>query len=1007
MKRSTAFQGADHKTSRPDRVKLTITRWLGLGVGLTIMGLPVHARDVPFRLAQEVPGRDLAELHTVDYDRDGTLDILGTESGLGRTAVYLLSGPPPWTENLFPEQTFNVDSADAMAIGDLNGDGYLEMVMGGIWSGRVPQVLARGITIDDMLVDNLKLADLDGDGDLDILGGGVTGHVDGRTMGQVGWWENSGRWTNDWTRHTLAELETTNIECEAADLDGDGDLDIIAGTSSIHGSKLIWWENISGRATNWLSHVIDTNQPAYYEPQAIDLDLDGDLDLVVAHPLSPGFSVWKNTAAQFRLAATFTSTGSLTAGDFDLDGDLDLFLAPFRGTELAWFENQRGDLTSWTYHSLPRAVDNVLGQACVGDFDRDGDLDVLYRVTGNLRYWLENELIHRNAIFPQKYVISDSFNGAECVRLADVNGDGRIDVIGSAYGAGDIKVWLNLDPLHNLWWTRTVTTNFSGVEAVYPADLDGDGDVDILGASLTSDSIRWWENDGDILPSWTDHLLASGFNGAHDVVAADLDRDGDLDVAAVAYFGNQVAWWENDGTPRNGGWKMQVVSDSYLGANAIALTDMNRDGLPDILATSWVNGQIRCWRNEEVGFKRTFVAEFVSDDFDGVRAIQTADINRDGRPDVVAAAYKLGKIRWWDRSSTASYTMHVLGTNTFAGANDVCPADLDQDGDVDLVGAFLVDGHLRWWENLDGSGTQWKLHTEEIDFPSGASVRAADLDQDGDLDLVAAAEGTTDQIAWWPNQGGQCGLRPTVIGPDSIGDGQRAAILAVDTSHNGRVGDHAMELAGLELEFEIAPGRAMTQVEWNRLFASVAIYRDDGNGTWGIEDTPVQSYASPTVSGGIAVLSLDDGRPSASIPATADRRFFVVLETTANAHAQSPNQFRLSYGPTTSHSAEDRENDLPLLEQLSIGVTSAWYTVSAFPTLRILSVTRLPDGNWGLQWNSLGADYAYTIEYSALSPGIPWRNIPWVEWPITRTNYVVTQVLPDAARVFFRIKASR
>jgi len=74
-------------------------------------------------------------------------------------------------------------------------------------------------------------------------------------------------------------------------------------------------------------------------------------------------------------------------------------------------------------------------------------------------------------------------------------------------------------------------------------DLDGDGDVDVLGAAIDSDEVAWWENDGQ--QGFVKHTVASDFEGATHVQAADIDRDGDLDILGTAQFGNQITWFEN------------------------------------------------------------------------------------------------------------------------------------------------------------------------------------------------------------------------------------------------------------------------------------------------------------------------------------------------------------------------------------------------------------------------------------------------------------------------------
>jgi hypothetical protein len=977
-------------------------------VTLVGSGPSVTGRELSFAAPQAITNTVglTGDLQAGDWTRDGDLDVIGRYPPVyGHTMAVRLEGPAPWTAPTLQElNLFSYNGIDTMAM--VNDRGHIGLAVCGWWRDFFTEIQWYGMTIARAYVDKLVGADMDGDGDIDLMGGGAYEHVGDKLISRVRWWENEGLGRDYWTEHTVADRETTNLECEAADLDGDGDLDIVGGVSSTQAS-LEWWENLDRHGTEWRAHIIDTNRPASYDPIAVDLDLDGDLDLVTTHPIAPGVSVWQNTNGRFTLAAAFGDDGHVTVGDLDGDGDPDLVFAAFRGTELAWYENNRGALDTWTKHPLVTTPDALGGHAPVGDFDRDGDLDIVYYVEDTGLFWLENQTIGRNATFPQKQVIRKSVNGAECVQAADFNRDGLVDLVGSAFSEGSIKVWLNLDPAHNLWLERKVTDAFSGVEAVFPADLDNDGDLDILGASFTSDAVRWWENDGSNPPSWTEHAIAEDFNGAHDVCAGDIDRDGDLDVVAVAYFDNQVAWWSNDGSPRDGGWVFHSVSDTFLGANSVTLADMDDDGLLDIVASAWVSDQVLWWRNVESDGKRIFEARRIADQFLGARSVAAADLNGNGKLDLIAAAFTLGRICWWEYTpGTADWPMHQVNNNDFPGANDVCPADLDNDGDVDLVGAFMTEGKILWWENVNSLGTEWLAHTSEMVFPSAAAVCAADIDQDGDLDLFAAAEGTTDQMAWWANRGGQYALRGQLTGLQSVCAAQKIALLSVDAQHNGRSGNHPMELVRLQLLFEDASGLPLSTAQWNQRFQAITIYRDDGNGQFGIEDTPVRTFA-PTLNQGVATLEIEDGRPSASVVAARTVRFHIAFTTAPSVPPPAESRFRCTYLGSETASAEDQVTDLPLLPEFCSAVATPVYQISTLPLLRIQSISRAPSGDVSLSWNSLGIDYRYTVEYSTLAATPSWKPVPWVSWPILATNWTDTEVLPGASRIFYRVKAER
>ena len=144
-----------------------------------------------------------------------------------------------------------------------------------------------------------------------------------------------------------------------------------------------------------------------------------------------------------------------------------------------------------------------------------------------------------------EHTIAVHFLSAACVYAADVDGDGDMDVLGAAAGASDITWWEN-DGEQN-FTEHTIEVIFHWANSVYAADLDDDGDMDVLGSSYNDDEITWWENDG--AQNFTEHTIAEDYDRACSVYAADIDGDGDMDVLGTAIHANEITWWESDLDP--------------------------------------------------------------------------------------------------------------------------------------------------------------------------------------------------------------------------------------------------------------------------------------------------------------------------------------------------------------------------------------------------------------------------------------------------------------------------
>ena len=364
--------------------------------------------------------------------------------------------------------------------------------------------------------------------------------------------------------HLIADEYTYAFGIAAVDLDRDGDLDLTSADARPNNS-LYWFENDG--VGNFKRHFIQRNDPERLERHAVgDLDRDGHPDVVIVKNLR-GHLLW------------FRNSGTPT------DGKL-------------W---GRQVITS----QLPGAYDVALA-----DLDADGDLDVVassWRL-GNQFAWFENDLQAGGGEW-KKYLIEANIAETRTIRAADFDADGDIDLLGTASRA-DQTVWYENAgrPTSSGWKKHIVDQRSPHPIHGEPADMDGDGDMDVvmaLGMQADHDEknthqVAWYENNGR--PGggpWKKHVIASLFTDGFEAVAADLDADGDLDVVATCErISGRIAWFENHGDPK-GRWTMHSLKDNWPRANQVIIEDLNGDGRPDIAAVAERGSlEFRWWRNE-------------------------------------------------------------------------------------------------------------------------------------------------------------------------------------------------------------------------------------------------------------------------------------------------------------------------------------------------------------------------------------------------------------------------
>ncbi|MEW8315037.1 MAG: FG-GAP-like repeat-containing protein [Candidatus Thiodiazotropha endolucinida] len=374
------------------------------------------------------------------------------------------------------------------------------------------------------------------------------------------------------TAHTITSAANGAASVTTVDMDGDGDLDVVS--ASQNDNKIAWYENDGGQ--NFTAHTISTAASGAFAVTTADVDGDGDMDVLSASITDDKIAWYENDGNENFTAHTITLSAdiaaSVAAADVDGDGDIDVLSASVGDDRVVWYENDGNE--NFTTRTI---TSSAVGASFVTtvDLDEDGDLDVLSTSTYDNRVaWYEND---GNENFTT-HTVTTSATEARQVIAADVDGDGDLDLL-SASRSSDKLAWYENDGFEN-FTLHTITAAAGPVSAVAAADIDGDGDLDVISASYTDDNVVWFENDGS--ENFTANTIASVTGEAFSVAVADMDGDGDVDVLATDDAADAVTWYENvmsvttlDGAPtfvENGA---AVVLDADVNVSDAELDALN------------------------------------------------------------------------------------------------------------------------------------------------------------------------------------------------------------------------------------------------------------------------------------------------------------------------------------------------------------------------------------------------------------------------------------------------
>ena len=347
----------------------------------------------------------------------------------------------------------------------------------------------------------------------------------------------------------------------------------------------------------------------------------------------------------------------------------------------------------------------------------------------------------------QRIRIDGNIDGGYWTYVVDFDKDGDEDILASAIYEG--LHWYKNDGAGNFTHFN-IDPSFLGAWSVHANDFDGDGDLDVVACSDELDQIAWFIRDGDdsfkkrIIEEASPNLnstysadVAKAGLEPHSIYSADLDNDGDFDVMAALWGSNEVVGYYND---NSGNFSRIVIDSNFKSGHSIHAADMDNDGDIDILAGG--SSETALYRQRSDGTFRTFIiASF------GAFSVSAVDINQDGLLDVIRNQRPDGDqdINWLENLGNSQFKTNVVEDNYGESWSQVA-TDLDSDGDIDIVAAGFVPNKVSYWLNDGNENFSEVVLDDNVTRPRGTAL--GDFDKDGDKDIVVITR-DNDDLYWY------------------------------------------------------------------------------------------------------------------------------------------------------------------------------------------------------------------------------------------------------------------
>ncbi len=713
-----------------------------------------------------------------DLNGDGKLDLI-VANGSDSSVSLLLNTTTPGaaTPSFAAQQTLATGSTPiSVAIADMNGDGKPDLIVANYASNTVSVLLnttppgagavsfaAQRTVTTGSGPHSVITADVNGDGKPDMIVANTGANtvsvllnttVPGSTM------------PNFATEQTFATGRLP-LSVTTADLNGDGKSDLIVVN--------LFDDTVSVLLNNTAPGAVT---PSFYAQQnfatgstpvsvtAADVNGDGKPDLIEVNETDDCVSVLLNTTApgasmpSFAVQQTF-ATGptpfAVAAADVNGDGKTDLMVTNIGGggdtVSLLLNTTAPGAIAPSFAAPENYATGSTPVSVTIADLNRDGkpDMIVANELSDTVSVLL-NTTAPPGAIL--NFASQQSFaarSNPDSVAIADINGDGKRDVVVTNSTDNNVSVLLNITvagAIAPAFATQQTFATGGSPNCVVAADVNGDGKLDLIVANADDNTVSALLNTtapGSATPGFAAQQTYAVGTNPHSVAAVDVNGDGRPDLIVANSNDNTVSVLLNFTVPgaTTPGFAAQQAFATGMFPTSTTAADINGDGKPDLIATNSSGNTVSVLLNTTAAGAATpsFVTQQTFATGTGPNSVTTADVNGDGKADLIMGNSGAIAVLLNTTAPGAATTSFATQQSFVAGLlNFPVTAEVNGDGKPDLIVADRFGNRVSILLNTTAPGAATPSFSAQQSFNVGGiplAVAAADINGDGHPDVIA------------------------------------------------------------------------------------------------------------------------------------------------------------------------------------------------------------------------------------------------------------------------------